>query len=214
MVKCPVCDGAIDVEEDDVDEGDSISCDECGADLKVIGTDPLELESAEEVEEEEEEFTEDAEEEESEEDWKERERKVELSLLTNQSRRPSFRREHPVSRIWILALACVLLCAAPAVFAAKKDVDSTVRSVQGTVATAQGDSVNGAVVQLKNTKTLQIRSFITRDNGAYYFHGLSKDVDYELRADFQGSASATRTLSSFDSRNPAVMNLKLVPGKK
>jgi len=71
MVTCPVCDGAIDVDEEDVDEGDSISCDECGADLKVIGTDPLELESAEDPEEEEEEeaFVDDAEEEE-EEDWK------------------------------------------------------------------------------------------------------------------------------------------------
>ncbi len=72
MVKCPVCDGAIDVEEEDVDEGDTISCDECGADLRVVGTDPLELESAEEVEEDEdedEEFLEDEEEEEDEE-WK------------------------------------------------------------------------------------------------------------------------------------------------
>jgi len=72
MVKCPVCDGAIDVDEEDVDEGDSISCDECGADLKVIGTDPMELESAEELEEEEEEedYVEDDEEEEEEEDWR------------------------------------------------------------------------------------------------------------------------------------------------
>jgi alpha-aminoadipate carrier protein LysW len=70
MVTCPVCDGAIDVDEEEVDEGDSISCDECGAVLKVIGTDPLELESAEDREEEEEEaFVDDAEEEE-EEDWK------------------------------------------------------------------------------------------------------------------------------------------------
>jgi len=70
MVTCPVCDGAIDVDEEDVDEGDSISCDECGADLKVIGTDPLELESAEEIEEDEDEdFVDDGEEEE-EEDWK------------------------------------------------------------------------------------------------------------------------------------------------
>jgi alpha-aminoadipate carrier protein LysW len=71
MVTCPACNGAIDVDEEDVDEGDSISCDECGADLKVIGTNPLVLESAEELEEEEDEdFVEDAEEEESEEDWK------------------------------------------------------------------------------------------------------------------------------------------------
>ena len=72
MVNCPVCEGAIDVDEEDVDEGDTISCDECGADLKVLGTDPLELESAEELEEEdedEEDFLED-EEEEADEDWR------------------------------------------------------------------------------------------------------------------------------------------------
>lgn len=72
MVTCPKCEGAIDVDEEDVDEGDSISCDECGADLKVISTDPLEIESAEEAEpdeEEDDEFLEE-EEEESDEDWK------------------------------------------------------------------------------------------------------------------------------------------------
>jgi alpha-aminoadipate carrier protein LysW len=68
MVVCPVCEGTIDVDEEEVDEGDAISCDECGADLKVTGTDPLELESAEEVEEEdEEEFLDEDEEEEEEE---------------------------------------------------------------------------------------------------------------------------------------------------
>jgi alpha-aminoadipate carrier protein LysW len=72
MVECPVCDGKIDVDEEDVDEGDTISCDECGAALKVVGTEPLELESAEDLEEEEDDedgFLED-EEEEPDEDWK------------------------------------------------------------------------------------------------------------------------------------------------
>ena len=72
MVTCPICEGAIDVDEEDVDEGDTISCDECGADLRVVGTDPLELESAEDLEEDEDEddFLEDDEEEESDEEWK------------------------------------------------------------------------------------------------------------------------------------------------
>ena len=72
MVECPVCDGKIDVDEEEVDEGETISCDECGAALKVIGTAPLELESAEapdEDEEDEEGFVEE-EEEEADEDWK------------------------------------------------------------------------------------------------------------------------------------------------
>jgi len=72
MVKCPKCEGVIDVDEEDVDEGDTISCDECGADLRVVGTDPLELESAEDIEEDEDEddFLEDDDEEESDEEWK------------------------------------------------------------------------------------------------------------------------------------------------
>ncbi len=72
MVECPVCDGKIDVDEEDVDEGDTISCDECGAALKVVGTEPLELESAEDLEEEDEDedgFLEE-DEEDADEDWK------------------------------------------------------------------------------------------------------------------------------------------------
>jgi alpha-aminoadipate carrier protein LysW len=75
MVLCPECDAEIDVDEDDVDEGDSLSCDECGADLKVISVSPLELESEDDLEDEEEEDSfagddEEEEEEEEEEDWK------------------------------------------------------------------------------------------------------------------------------------------------
>ena len=73
MVTCPVCDGNIDVEEEDVDEGDTVSCDECGAELKVVSKDPLELQSAEELDEEEDELgvsDDDEDEEEEEHDWK------------------------------------------------------------------------------------------------------------------------------------------------
>ncbi|MBI1792117.1 MAG: hypothetical protein HYR60_31725 [Acidobacteria bacterium] len=73
MVTCPVCDSDIDVEETDVDEGDTLSCDECGADLRVVGINPLEIESADEDDEEEDDsFVEDDEEdeEEDEEDWR------------------------------------------------------------------------------------------------------------------------------------------------
>jgi alpha-aminoadipate carrier protein LysW len=73
MVTCPVCDGNIDVEEEDVDEGDTVSCDECGAELKVLSKDPLELQSAEELEEDEDEpglSDDDEDEEEEEHDWK------------------------------------------------------------------------------------------------------------------------------------------------
>jgi hypothetical protein len=113
--------------------------------------------------------------------------------------------------IWLALLAVLLLCA-PATFAQKKKAENT-RSVQGTVTVADGSLVNGAVVQLKNTKTLQIRSFITKDDGTYHFYDLSPDIDYELKADYQGASSSTKTLSSFDSQKQSTLNLKLNPKK-
>ena len=113
--------------------------------------------------------------------------------------------------IWLALLAVLLLCA-PAMFAQKKKAENT-RSVQGTVTVADGSLVNGAVVQLKNTKTLQIRSFITKEDGTYHFYDLSPDIDYELKADYQGASSSTKTLSSFDSQKQSTLNLKLNPKK-
>ena len=114
-----------------------------------------------------------------------------------------------IGRLAAVAAACAVLLCASAAWAAKKDENPNIRTVVGVVNNAQGEAVNGAVVQLKNTKTLQIRSFITRDNGTYSFHGLSTDVDYELRADFDGASSGSRTLSAFDTRKQPVVNLKL-----
>ena len=44
MVNCPKCDAVIDAEEEDLDEGDVLSCDECGAALIVASVNPVELE--------------------------------------------------------------------------------------------------------------------------------------------------------------------------
>lgn len=109
-------------------------------------------------------------------------------------------------------LLALLLCGAFAAGRAadKKDQEpGNQRSVQGTVMDAGDKAVNGAVVYIKNTKNLQIRSFITKDQGTYYFHSLSPDVDFELHAEYNGSSSPTKTLSSYDSRKQATINLKL-----
>jgi Carboxypeptidase regulatory-like domain len=112
------------------------------------------------------------------------------------------------------ALSLALLAALPVGAQNQKKGSDQTRSVQGTVTAPDEKPVSGAVVQLKNTKTLQIRSFLTKDDGTYYFHGLSPDIDYELTARTNDAASGPKTLSSFDSRKEAVINLKLNPGKK
>ena len=80
MVNCPVCDGVLDIEEDELDEGDEFTCDECGAELAVTGTDPLEIEPVsdedddededDDLDEDEDEEEDVEEEDEEEEDWK------------------------------------------------------------------------------------------------------------------------------------------------
>ena len=92
--------------------------------------------------------------------------------------------------------------------------DPNIRALQGTVKDEGDTPLEGAVVKLKNVKTLQVRSFITKADGSYTFGGLSTNADYEVKADHQGQSSDTRTLSVFDSRKVAIINLKIDPKKK
>ena len=105
----------------------------------------------------------------------------------------------------------VLLVVALAGFALgqKKGKEPQEKSVGGVVTDASGSPVPGAVVQLKNMKTLQIRSFIAKEMGEYFFMGLATDVDYEIKADANGKSSGTKTLSLFDSHAEAKVNLQL-----
>ncbi len=52
MATCPECDAEVEVDEDDVDLGDEVSCPECGQTLVVSNTDPLELDFAPDDEDE------------------------------------------------------------------------------------------------------------------------------------------------------------------
>jgi hypothetical protein len=90
-----------------------------------------------------------------------------------------------------------------------RDEDARSRTVEGSVRDQNDNLIEGAVVKLKNMKTLQVRSFITDENGAYRFHGLETDVDYKLQAEHGGRSSRERTLSVFDSRRKAIINLTL-----
>jgi len=83
------------------------------------------------------------------------------------------------------------------------------RNVTGQVMTKGEAPLPDAVVYLKNTKTLTIKSFITEKDGGYRFHGLSPNIDYEIYADYQGQKSQTKTISSFDNRNNITLNIKI-----
>ena len=83
------------------------------------------------------------------------------------------------------------------------------RNVTGQVLTKSDSPISEAIVYLKNTKTLTIKSFITEKDGGYRFHGLSQNVDYEIYADYRGQKSSTKTISSFDNRNNITLNIRI-----
>jgi hypothetical protein len=83
------------------------------------------------------------------------------------------------------------------------------RAVEGKVYNSTGRVVAGAVVQIKDLKSLQIRSYITQSDGGYRFLGLSTESEYELSASYADASSKTRTLTVFNSHKKAVLDLKL-----
>lgn len=85
----------------------------------------------------------------------------------------------------------------------------TVRSVSGVVLDQNDSPIAHAIVYLKNTKTLAVKTSIANDKGSYQFSGLAPNQDYELYAGLNGAKSATKTLSSFDSRDKATLNLRI-----
>ena len=48
MATCPECDATLDIEPEDVELDDRLSCDDCGASLKISSMSPLEVDLDEE----------------------------------------------------------------------------------------------------------------------------------------------------------------------
>ncbi len=108
------------------------------------------------------------------------------------------------------AVAILLLALAGAAFSQSgKKGEIKERTVEGVVLDADGKPVPSAIVQLKNVRTSQIRSFIAQAKGDFFFSGLNPDIDYEIRAEANGSSSPTKTLSSYDGRKQFIVTLKL-----
>jgi alpha-aminoadipate carrier protein LysW len=62
MPICPECESTLNFDQEEVEEGDVIVCDECGTEYEVVATEPLELSKVEEDYEDEGELSEEEEE--------------------------------------------------------------------------------------------------------------------------------------------------------
>jgi hypothetical protein len=89
-----------------------------------------------------------------------------------------------------------------------KKVEATLRTVKGTVFDSQDKPIVGAIVQLKDVRTLQMRSYISKENGEYHFSTLKIDDDYEIEAKNNHMTSGQKRISVFDDRKVVIQNLK------
>ena len=127
---------------------------------------------------------------------------IRSSQLNSTARDRSFRVRLSSAFGLLLFLVVLLVVTAP-------NVAAQARSVRGTVTDRSGEPLRGAVVKIKDTLTLHIRSYITQADGQYRFYGLNPDLDYELKAKHRGHTSRVKTLNWYDSRIDAQIDFKL-----
>jgi Carboxypeptidase regulatory-like domain len=109
--------------------------------------------------------------------------------------------------IYGLAAMLLLVCGVALAQGSKKETQ--LRTVRGLVTDKSDKAIQNGVVFLKNTRTNTVISHFTDDEGNYRFTGLDPNVDYEVYAEFDGQKSASRTVSSLDSRKEITLNLKV-----
>jgi hypothetical protein len=95
----------------------------------------------------------------------------------------------------------------------KKSAHITSRTLTGMVTDKSDKPISNAIVYLKNTKTLAVKTYIAQNDGTYRFPELSPNIDYDIYATKDGKKSNTKTLSQFDDRQKANINLQIDTNK-
>src|SRR6266851_5456965 len=142
---------------------------------------------------------------------------------------------HPLHPLWpschpneggrmALALTLLLLMAIPDGFvqaASQKQTHSHADDflIFATLFDGRGFALPGAKVRVRRADETKFRWEAISDRrgelgirvkqGAYRFSGLDPNIDYEIHAEREGLTSATRSISSFDTRKDVSMTLKL-----
>lgn len=72
---------------------------------------------------------------------------------------------------------------------------SYLRNITGTVTDEDGEPLKGAVVQLKDMASLQVRSYVTQAEGKYAFCCLHADADYQLKVQYRGKFTGSKSVT-------------------
>ena len=109
------------------------------------------------------------------------------------------------------ALLAVPTAGATALF--QRGAQGEARTLVGHVVDDREQPLQKAIVYLKNTKNLAIKTYISEADGSYRFPGLAPNIDYEVYAQHNGRKSDNKTVSQFDDRSQLSINLKIDTNK-
>ncbi len=90
-----------------------------------------------------------------------------------------------------------------------KKTRPTSKMLNGSVLDKNDQPIAGAVVYLKNMKTLAVKSFFAQQDGTYRFPQLALNTDYEIYAEKDGKKSDVKSISQFDDRFAPTINLRI-----
>jgi hypothetical protein len=120
--------------------------------------------------------------------------------------------------VMIVAFACSAQLTIPMGGTGSSDTNrkaprTTSRTLTGMVMDKSDKPIPQAVIYLKNSKTLAMKTYISQNDGSYRFPELSPNIDYEVYAEKSGRKSGTKTLSQFDDRPKSAINLVIDTNK-
>lgn len=102
----------------------------------------------------------------------------------------------PLAAALVLGGAPMPLC-----LAQSQSLAASQRVVEGKVIGSDDAAVKGAIVYLKDTRSLEIRTFISTADGSFRFGQLSMDTDYTLWAELNGKRSKEKVITSYDTKH-------------
>jgi hypothetical protein len=94
------------------------------------------------------------------------------------------------TRSWALAITILLLTLAMG--------GEDARSISGVVTDKRGNVLPGAIVQIDNSITKEVQSYIVQKDGRYLFRDLNPNVEFVLHAIYKGHVSKSWTFDRFN----------------
>jgi hypothetical protein len=87
--------------------------------------------------------------------------------------------------------------------------EAPARTVTGTATDNLGNALPGAVVEIESSRSMAVGSYITQKDGRYFFHQLSTDNDYTLRARYRTLWSKPRLLNKLTKGARVTIDLRV-----